>query len=241
VGRREPVAEFLIRGGINAQAQALGLALVVIGAVSAVIATSASANYNIASATGGTISGSQVTTNEFFTDVGTVKCTTATFSASQATETAETLTILPAYSGCTLAGVKVDVHMNKCHILATKTTTTGIPYINTTHAIGHVKCPTKGLGPTNREDPYISITDTSGLNCDVKVAEQETEGTIMMTNEAAGTVVVESNVEGIAYSWRAGCPNAGGKVGSNTNGKYTGSVRLAGKNSGGTAVAVKAT
>jgi hypothetical protein len=213
--------------------KALGVALVAIGAANAVAATSASANYNIASATGGTVSGSQVATNEFVTTVGTVKCTTVTGSASQATETAETVTGLPSYSGCTLAGVKVNITTNKCHYLSTKPTTT--EPTGTTHAIVHVKCSTAGT------NAFILIKDTSGLGCEIKVAEQEPGGTVMITNEAAGTVFGESNVEGIAYTWTAGCPNAGGKAGGDSKGVYKGSGRAAGKNTSGTTVAVKVT
>jgi hypothetical protein len=213
--------------------KALGLALTAIGAISVVAAASASANYNIASATGGTISGSQVTTNEFVTTVGTVKCTIATFSGSSATETSETETILGSPSGCTLAGVKVAITGGKCHVLATKPTTT--EPTGTTHAIVHVKCPTSGT------NSFILIKDTAGAGCEVKVAEQETKGTVMMTNEAAGTVLVESNVEGIAATWTAGCPNSGGKAGGDSLGQYKGSIRFEGESTGGSNVTVKAT
>jgi hypothetical protein len=225
--------------------KALGLALVAIGAISAVAAASASANYNIASATGGSISGSQTVTNEFVTTIGTVKCTTATFAASQATETAETLTVLPTYSGCTLAGIKVNITTNKCHYLFTKPTTT--EPTGTTHAIVHVKCPTAGT------NAFILIKDTAGAGCEVKVAEQETKGTVMMTNVpehisivegkevlTKDKVSVESNVEGIAATWTAGCPNTGGKAGGDAKGKYLGSVEVEGK-SGETKVGIKVT
>jgi hypothetical protein len=220
--------------------KALGLALVAFGAIGAAAAATASANYNIASVAGGTISGTQTNTHEIHLDLGTVKCTSATFTTSQATETADTLTILPSYDGCTLAGVKVTFHLNKCHYLYTKPTTTDAlnPPV-TTHEILHSKCDTGKEGEENVS--AVTIKDKSGLGCEVKIGEQETKGTIMTTNEAAGTVLVESNVEGISYTWTAGCPNAGGKAGSSSNGKYTGGYRLAGKNPKGIAVAVKVT
>jgi hypothetical protein len=209
---------------------AVTLALFAAGAIAAAPAPSASANYNLASATGGTISGSQVGANEFLTDAGFVKCTTATFGASQATETAETLTVLPTYAGCTLSSFSATVTTSKCHYQYTKPTATDeLKSPVTAHAVVNVKCPTAGT------NAFILIKDNVGLGCEIKVAEQETKGVAEMTNEEAGTVLF-GGVEGIAYSWTAGCPGAGGKAGSNTNGKYFGNIRFAGKNSGGTAV-----
>jgi hypothetical protein len=78
-------------------------------------AASAFAGYHIASASGGTLPGSRQTANEVTTDVGTAKCNTATFTGSQATETASTSTLHAEYKTCTLSGQKVNITTTKCN------------------------------------------------------------------------------------------------------------------------------
>jgi hypothetical protein len=183
-------------------------------AISAVAAASASAEYHIASASGGTITGTQQTANEFFTDVGTVKCTTATFSGSQATETASTLTAHPEYSGCKLAGQAVKITTTGCNYEFLKPNT-GPPLTANVNVV---------CSGTN----VILIKDTAELGCEVKVGSQGPLSNVEFANESGGKVLVTAKVGGIGYNWTAGCPNAGGKAGSNTNGKYTGSVLVTG-------------
>ena len=212
----------------------LGLALVAVCALSALSAASASANYNIASGSGGSITGNQVTSNVFTTDVGNVTCTIVTFTGSQATETAETLTVTPKFETCKLAGQKVTVDPTEgCKFLFEKPTTT--EPVGTTDANVRV-CQDEEGNPKG----HIVIKDTAGLGCEVTVKPQ-TVGHVMFTNEAAGTVLAEATVTGIHYTWTKGCPNAPkGEPGTNTNGTYTGSVRVSGE-AGGKAVAIKVT
>jgi DNA-binding transcriptional regulator YdaS (Cro superfamily) len=210
----------------------IGLTVVAVCAISAVAAASASAHYHIASATGGSITGSQLVQNVFTTDVGTVKCNVATFSGEQATETANELTIRPTYEKCNLAGQSVEVNTKECDYLFTEPTTT--EGADTSHAIVDVKC---------NAGQAIVIKDKSGLGCEVKVAEQTPEGVVEFKNTTEVSppdVDVESLVTGIHYSWTAGCPNAEKKAGSDTNGTYTGTVTVKGE-SGGKPVAISVT
>jgi hypothetical protein len=190
----------------------LGLTVFAVLAISAVAAASASAEYHIASPSGGTINGKQETTNEFFTKVGTVKCTNATFTGSQATETASTLTAHPEYSTCTLAGQKVTINTTGCNYVFQKPTTSPLS------ATVQVAC---GTG-------NIIIKDTAGLGCEVKVGTQGPLSSVGFTNQEGGTVLVTAGVTGISYSYTAGCPNSGGSAGSGTTGEYKGTVKVTG-------------
>jgi hypothetical protein len=203
--------------------KALGLALIAICAIGAVTAAQASATYKIKSASGGTVSGTGVTTTEMQTDVGTVKCTSATFTGEMATETTKELLVSPSYSGCSLAGVKVDITIFNCHFIFSATTPTPPRW----HTLWVFLC-TPGWS--------IVIHDTAGLGCEVKLESQEPKGVVQLENEAAGTILASPEVSGIKYSWTAGCPNSGGKAGSNTNGTYKGNIRLSAKNKGGESV-----
>jgi hypothetical protein len=214
--------------------KAFSLALVAMFALSAVMASAAFATYDSEVATT-TLNGSQKTENEFTTDVGTVKCKTATFSGTQSgTEvgktgvfTAPTVTVHPTYETCNLAGQSVSI------------TTTGCDYVFATavsqKAAVTVKC------ETGKE---IIIKDKAGLGCEVKVKGQSPSGTVAFKTEGAGKtreVLVTSSVTGISYSWTAGCPNAAKKAGSNTNGTYSGSVLEKGTNAAKEQVGISVT
>jgi hypothetical protein len=189
----------------------LGLALVAIGALSAVAANSAFASYHIASASGGSISGSQVTKNEFATDVGTVKCSVATFSGSQATETASTLTVHPAYSGCSLSGLAVTVSTAGCsYRFETPVTSEFL------HAAVDLLC---SAGP-------IQIQDSLGKGCVVSVPGQGPLNHVTFTS-GSGSVTMAAAVTGIKYTDDGKCPST--TTGhTESSGTYSGSVLVSG-------------
>lgn len=196
----------------------LVLTLIAIGAVSAVAAATASAEYHIASVTGGSITGTQQTQEVFTTDVGAVKSSGVTLTGSQATETASTLTLHPTYSGSTLAGLKVTVNTGTCNYEFLKPTTEQ-PANDTTHANMNIQC----------ASGTIVIKDTAGLGCEIQIDSQGPLNRVKFENiTASGKVLLTTEISGVSYSWTGSCPNAGGVPGSSTNGTYTGSVLLSG-------------
>jgi hypothetical protein len=207
-----------------------GLVLVAALAMSAVVASAASAFYDSEVETT-TLSGKQGVENEFTTDVGTVKCKTATFSGTQKGAkveggfTAEMINVTPTYSECNLAGQAVSVTTTGCEY-----TFDPLETLETADKTKHIISKATVLCETGKE---IIIKDKAGLGCEVKVKAQMTGGRVKLTNAGAGktrTVLVTAEVTGISYSWTAGCPNAAKKAGSNTNGTYSGTVSTEGKN-----------
>ncbi|HEY2717102.1 MAG TPA: hypothetical protein VGI73_12855 [Solirubrobacterales bacterium] len=191
----------------------VALDLVVIGALSAITAGAAFAEYHVASASGGSITGSQVTKNEFATDVGTVKCSVATFSGSQSTETASTLTVHPAYSGCSLSGLAVTVSTSSCSYRFDKPVTEPVGVL----ASFTVLCSTGS----------ISITESLGKGCVVSVGAQGPLGGISFASEPGGHVTVTFKVTGTTYTDNGKCPSTFAGHTSST-GTYSGTVVMSG-------------
>jgi hypothetical protein len=190
----------------------LGLALVVIGALSAIAASSAFAGYHIASVSGGSIVGNQTTKNEFVTDVGTVKCSIATFSGHQSTETAATLTVHPEYSGCSLSGLSVSINTTSCsYRFETPVTTPSL------HASVKVLC---GAGTS------ISITESLGKGCVVSVGEQGPLSHVTFTS-TGDTQEWFFAAAGIKYTDNGKCPSTT-EGHTNSTGEYKGAVLASG-------------
>jgi hypothetical protein len=216
--------------------RAFALAVIAALAIGAVASASAFAGYR-SEIEKTNYSGAQVTQIVFATDIGSVKCTTATFVATEVkgTEkgaknfTAETLSFQPSFSGCTLAGLKVTFDSKSC--LEDYTPNTPTPE-NKKHFRVDPSC----TGGTT------TIKDTAGLGCELTVGSQTWGGVEKGNNLGSGsTREIEGVLEltEIAYSWTAACPNAGGKAGSKSNGTRSGTIRLKGTNpSGGAQVGV---
>jgi hypothetical protein len=203
------------------RSKVFSLALVAAFALSALVAPAAFATYDseVASTT---LSGSQVTTNSFTTDVGTLKCSIATVSgvstgtAVSGGFTASEWGLHPNYGTCSLSGQPVDFFTAGCgYLLATAVSK---------KAAATILCET---------GKAFVIKDTVGLGCEVTIKAQTPGGSAGFTNNGTGTgrtVLVTWSLTGIAYTWTAGCPNSKGKAGSNTNGTYSGSVSVKGEN-----------
>jgi hypothetical protein len=204
----------------------LGLALMVTFALSAVVASAASAKHHFWAELAPTVgTGEQVAQNIFTTSAGEVKCNTAKFEGTQGTELASELTVTPTYTSCTAFGfATTHVKMNGCDYLFT-TPTVDLGGGQFTGAPPHVKCP--GVA-------QIEITPTfpifGGSVCTVKIPPQTpTSGHVIYKNEGAGItrdVLVTAKVEGIHYTSDSSTCGPTGKT--NTDGKYTGSVTLQG-------------
>lgn len=208
----------------------LGLAVVAALALSAVVASGASAKHHFAAPnapTDGT--GSQTTQNIFTTSGGEVKCNTATFSGTQGAIRSSSVSVTPAYSGCTAFGfATTHVKMNGCTYEFT-TPTVNLGGGQFTGEPPHVRCPAGA---------QIEITPTFfGSVCTVKVPPQTpTSGHVLYQNQgvdATRDVLVTSGVTGIHYTVQPGGTLCGA---SGTNGSYTGSVTLRGYQDGNHAI-----
>ena len=177
--------------------------LVLVLAMSASVASVASAAEYHSAGAPTTITGSQSSTNAFHVPgAGTVECTTATFHSAQATTTTKELTVHPTYGGCKAFGF-ANTHINTAPCNYTFTEPSG------GKAAVHVAC----------SGGSISITPTflGSSVCTMTVGSQTTGGNVDLANQAGGKVLVTSTVTNIAHS--AGCGASAA-----ADGTYTGSV-----------------
>jgi hypothetical protein len=197
-------------------AKILGLAIVAALALTAVMASAASATNFTAASYPVKITGSQTESHKFTVGGGTVTCKIATFT-SEAAAASETLTVNAVYDECTafgFVGAKV----------------TGFS-------------PTGGCDykfyAGGRTDLLCSSGDVQidAGTCTVTLNAQENLNKNTFTNNANGTVTVGTNVSGIHAVVTSGfaCPVAGGTY---SNASYTGTSTVEGKNSKGVAIAI---
>jgi len=188
----------------------LGLALVAAFAMSAVVASAASADFRSES-DHTIITGTQGVPNTFTVTAGTTHCGTATFEGTSTETTSSSITITPTYENCRITNFGVEtvnatVDMNGCH------------YLLTTTGQVHLECNT-GLG---------SAVEVTAPLCVITVHPQ-TVSSVDYANIGSGTtreVRVTATATGITYTQSATCPG-----GNNTyhNGTYNGTVTATGE------------
>jgi hypothetical protein len=186
----------------------LGVALFAVLALTAVMASAASAANYTAGAYPTTGTGESALGNDTFTtEAGKVECKSH-FSSTLAASSS-TLTVTPKYTSCRAFGfLEATVNMNGCDYLFTTPTT---PVADVSSANVDVNCSPAG----NK----IIIT---AATCKVEIGAQTPTGSVAITNDtAAGDVTVKANVTGIAYTVVTdgfGCPFAG--TGAKTGATY---------------------
>ncbi|HEY2717268.1 MAG TPA: hypothetical protein VGI73_13695 [Solirubrobacterales bacterium] len=209
----------------------LALALV-IGALSALAASSASANYTIVPSAGekagGNLIGSQANAPnqlKLETDVGAVRCSTVKLEGELPNNTEATLTVRPFFSTCFLAGVKATVSSPSCRFRF-ETPVTPTEAEPSLHAGVRILC---SLGTS------ILIHDSVGLNCSISIGQQGPLNKVSFVNNAGGTVTATFEVTGITYTDNGSCPSTEEKEETSVTGTYTGPVTFSGFSSSGTA------
>lgn len=206
--------------------KSLGLALVAVFALSAVVASSASAAAAFTGDAGATITGAQVsgtitgsvkTGHEFTTKAGTIKCSTATFDGVATAAVSAEQTLAPTYSGCFLGGVvPVHVKMNGCDYLFKGDTTVSTSTITVKT---DVVC--SGGGPI--------IVEATGSTCVITIPAQAGLGGIEAHNAGtAGKMEIEATIDttGIKYEVHGSCPNSPAQTTPFTDGSYRGVAKL---------------
>lgn len=194
----------------------VGLAIMAVLAMSAVMASSASATNFTAAKYPAAITGTQVG-KHVFKMTGTVECTTATFSGTL-TGPSETITINPVYTGCTAFGfaeAKVTGfghygEANKCD------------YLFNVNGSAALQC-SGGADVTIDAGP-CDVTMQAANNTNI------TKNTF--TNTPANKVTVDTavtNIHGTVSKTNFLCPFT---AGTHTNGVYEGTTLLEGKNAG---------
>jgi hypothetical protein len=210
---------------MNRKLMALGLALVASLALTAVMASAASAKFT--SGTPHTIlSGTQTTAHKLTpgSGFGAISCTTATFSGTTtATEEAD-WTIKPTYSGCKDSlGRTIDIDNES--LTYTFTTHTNSSGTSDVHVSGGMK---------------MTVTNSSGaVVCTMTTTVPQTDNGITYKN-LGGTSGIEitTNETNVQSTIEGGFFNCGTSTTTATAGTYTGSTIVTGKDTEGHAVAI---
>lgn len=194
-----------------------GLALMAMFALTAVAASAAQAIEFHSEIENTTVTAkTEAGSNSVFDAAGaSISCTSGTFTGSQVAKTSATLTVTPAYSGCTFLGVlNVPVKVNNCQY--------------TFSANGEVAV-------TGGSCTAITF---EAAGCKVEVKAQSGLKEVTYTNLKTGTereVTVTPHVTGIKYTATGLCP----KIGTFSDGNYTsGNAVAKGENSKGVQVGV---
>jgi hypothetical protein len=195
----------------------LGIALIAAFAMSAVAASAASAAEFQAAEYPAKVNATNVGAHTFKAGaIGTISCNNATFTGTEFLAGPSTsLTVTPAYSGCTFLGVVgVVVHTNGCTYRFNEPVGTRPSFTGSVDVL----CPTGN-----------AITFTAGT-CTVSVPAQTGLETVEYTDVTSGgseSVTVAAGVSGIAYTGSVLCPN---EPGTHANGEYSGTAKSTAEN-----------
>lgn len=205
--------------------KALGIALVAAFAMSAVVASGASAQaFKFKSeGTPTKLTGTQHAGNDVFvTDAGSVSCSEANYSGEQVGTEVSEVTVTPSYSGCTAFGfVNVPIHVNGCQYKFTAITKEGANF----------------EGAVDIVCPAGKVIEVTAPLCTVTIGSQNNLKKVTYTNVGSGTtreVTVDVAITGITYvehrsSIFSPCPS---NTVTKTNGTYNGAGLVTGSNAG---------
>jgi hypothetical protein len=203
-------------------AKALGLAFIAMLALSAVVATAASADDFTAEKYPATLTGTNEPgfSDEFLTTIGTFKCTQTTYAATIAGPTTS-VTATPSFSGCAAFGFPFVFDMNGCTFkLNVGAGTTGDVDL---------------VCPAGAE---VTITGTSAgtTKCIEHLkAQSDIAGTVAYSNIGVGAtreITISSSLSGIDYTHTAGTGIGACTTGSAVNGVLNSRAIFTGENDG---------
>lgn len=183
----------------------LGLAVAAVFAMSAVVASAASAAPLFHAASSPTIlTGTQTGNHVFDAASDTITCKKASFNGTVEGTAVESIKAEAAYSECSFFGVNVAVNMNACQYEF--------------NANGEVAVVNK-TGKSCSTEPISFKASFLGLSCTVKVGPQANLNSATYdgatVEETNGTVTVTPAVNGISYT------QTGSGCGSHNEGQYT--------------------
>lgn len=189
----------------------LGTCLVAVFALSAVVASAASADNFTSAKYPAVITGVQEGINEFTTTDSGVECEVAKFTSNSVAAASTTLTLTPVYEKCLIGGlIPAIVDMNGCdylfHLIGA-----------TTNVSADVVCPAGKV---------VDITVPS-TGCTITIGSQNGLTNIVVSN-ASPSVKAAVKVTKIIYTQTAPCP--GGAKGPEAGATYEGNVKLTGNN-----------
>jgi hypothetical protein len=167
-----------------------------------------------------TLTGTQIGTDVFSTDGGTVECDDATYKGTLSASTATTVTVAPTYSKCTaLSGfASATIHTNGCEYKFNEPSSGLVGWMD-------IVCPIGG---------EITVTASSfgTLKCTIRILPQTGLAFVSYSNSGTGAtreVTVTAGISGIKYTEIAGTGFGACSHNSNTNGSYEGETKVTGE------------
>jgi hypothetical protein len=182
---------------ITPKFRALGPAILVALAISAVAASAAQAapQFHVQEPTA-TITGSRATGESFFsTSVGKLKCTKSSFTGFQEPTTSTTMTLTPEYENCTFLGLETTIKMNGCYYVFHLVQGEGS---NPPTALMDIVCPKEKEITFEAGGCVVHIEPQTGLS-HVVFDNQFPEG-------SPSDMLATITVTGMKYTLTTGCP-----------------------------------
>jgi hypothetical protein len=188
--------------------KALGLALVAVFALSAMAASSASADTFSAAAEPAFLTGSQglEKEDEFVVTNGITRCSVVKYDGQQATSPTTSVTLTPTYETCKSLGLSAVVDTNGCDYLFTINDTT---HLDTTGTI-HIDCPTG-------QEITVTVAPPTA-KCIIHVPEQTVP--VTYANAANGDIKATVDYNGLTYSETKGTGLGACATGLNPSGGH---------------------
>ena len=201
----------------------LGLSMIAalaIGSVTASAAQAESPEFHVETAPA-TITGSLKFGEHFFnTSLGKAKCTSASFSGPQTAKTTTTMTLIPAYEGCTFIGLSAKIETNGCsyvfHLVKGSSPAT---------ALMDIACPKEKDITIVAGECVVHIEPQTGLS---HVLFENTFPEEVLPSDVDATITVT----GMSYILTPGCPGIEEEV-TFGSGEYKESVTLTADNNNG--------
>ena len=208
----------------------LGIAMAAVFAMSAVIASAASADQLTSESSPVTLTGAQIASeNNKLTspEVGTISCETADYNATSVATPTRTITVTPVYTNCRVFGFlsHTPIHMNGCDYLLHVNTAA-----NDTTGTADLVCP---AGATVTATA-ISVGTTK---CTVHIAPQTNLAKIEATNIGSGAtreIELHLEIENIAETHTKGSGLGACPAGSSTKAVLEGTVKVTGETTSAT-------
>jgi len=202
---------------------ALATVVAAVLAMSAMVASAASADVLTAESVPTTITGNgDSSTHTMGFDIGQFKCSGASYHGAVSASPSSQVTLTPVYTSCTLAGLAPVISLNGCDYLL---------HINAASTEG-----TTDITCSAGQEITLSAPAVALRKCIIHIPPQTGLGPITVSNIGTGTtreITLNMNISGLKYSQTTGTSEVGNcaTADGTTNGTYTGKAVLTGEKS----------
>ncbi len=207
--------------------KALGLTLLAVFAMSAMVASSASAEAFVftSEVENPTLKGEQVGSSSMEVEAGVISCSGGTFEGAMTGKAAAQVSLGAAFSGCTFAEMSgTSINMQSCDLML------GVVGVEGSNYEAEA-----GVGCEKAEDSIVITVKVLGITkCTVEIGQQAWLPSVTVEDTGSPTAIrAELNVSGIEYDQKAGSGLGACKSAENkTNGTYKSEIVIKGSQGG---------